>query len=76
MHMTDIEADLMIAKARIAELERELAAADRHGAWIDMLDRDEVYDAVYQCPFCNHFTIGLSNYCPNCGAKMDKEKNA
>lgn len=51
----------------------ELAAADVapvvHGRWI-------VTDVI-TCSECQHFTrsefAGRWNYCPNCGARMDKE---
>ena len=41
----------------------------RHGRWI-------VTDVI-TCSECQHFTrsefAGRWNYCPNCGARMDKE---
>ena len=57
----------------------DMPAADvapvRHGRWID--DHDYL-----KCPECGvmvkwdftFFDIGNWNYCPNCGAKMDKEE--
>lgn len=52
---------------------QEIPAADvapvRHGRWI-------VTDVI-TCSECQHFTrsefAGRWNYCPNCGARMDKE---
>ena len=35
---------------------------------------DEHYGRCYTCSRCGSDTIGTSNYCPNCGAEMDKEK--
>lgn len=40
-----------------------------HGRWI------KVKPVHYQCSICGVNTGGFtSNYCPNCGAKMDKEE--
>ncbi len=33
--------------------------------------RDEAYDYVYVCENCRHGTIGMPNYCPECGRKVD-----
>lgn len=44
----------------------------RHGKWYTA----EAYNGYlyWNCDQChNHFTSQKSNYCPNCGAKMDKE---
>lgn len=40
-----------------------------HGKWIEL----EPEIALYACSCCNHnFLLRMnSNYCPNCGAKMD-----
>ena len=39
-----------------------------HGRWIP------VYSEIAVCSICGHVTGGLlTNYCPNCGAKMDGE---
>lgn len=31
------------------------------------------YSTYYKCSICGAMYAGQSNYCPNCGAKMDKE---
>jgi rubrerythrin len=31
----------------------------------------EIYGPEYQCPICGDSMIGDTNFCPNCGAKMD-----
>ena len=63
---------------------RDFPAADvapvRHGRWV----HDENYESwvdKYICSACNHHALTdgdyrhtLSNYCPNCGAKMDLEE--
>lgn len=33
-----------------------------------------VYDAPWQCSGCGAFSEYESNYCPNCGAKMEVSK--
>lgn len=62
----------------------------RHGGWIKMSDRDGIYWACSECgediPRVSHFdpqfdlfprleSIDKTNYCPNCGAKMDRSDN-
>lgn len=53
---------------------KELPAANVvevwHGHW--MWD-GYVYDAPWQCSNCGGFHAEDSNYCPNCGARMDEE---
>lgn len=59
---------------------RKLPAADvepvRHGKWIIVEDE---YFSYAKCPACgDEFTFwdgdcAITNYCPNCGAKMDLE---
>lgn len=36
-------------------------------------DRDEWYGYIYECSECGKRMIGRSNYCPNCGLKMEEE---
>ena len=48
-----------------------------HGQWVF----EEVYPGVvslngYECNKCKKNAANRSNYCPNCGAKMDGDKNA
>ena len=46
----------------------------RHGHWIEA----DVGDCCYKCSECGFirdaYILDISNYCPNCGAKMDEEK--
>lgn len=64
--------------AMLAETAREIimrqpakdAAPVVHGRWV------KVKPVHYQCSVCGINTGGFtSNYCPNCGAKMDKGVN-
>lgn len=60
----------------LGEKKRDIAEV-KHGEWI----HDENYESwadMYICSACNHHALTdgdyrhtLSNYCPNCGAKMD-----
>lgn len=43
----------------------------RHGHWIW---DSYIYDAPWQCSECGSFNEYDSNYCPDCGAKMNEEK--
>lgn len=40
----------------------------KHGKWITFSLRDP------QCSLCHSYNFEQSNYCPNCGAKMDGGK--
>jgi hypothetical protein len=39
----------------------------RHGKWIEY----PIADGMNQCSECGVLRFGESNYCPNCGARMD-----
>lgn len=58
---------------------RQLPAADVvpvvHGKWI-MEAKDDFEDTMKKCSICGYPVSvywGHSKFCPNCGAKMDKE---
>lgn len=53
-----------INNASVADVEEV-----RHGKWID--EREDF--GTYRCSVCNKHYGNQYNYCPNCGAKMDKE---
>jgi len=40
----------------------------RHGKWIEY----PTADGMNQCSACGILRFGESNYCPNCGARMDQ----
>lgn len=65
---------------RARELIKQAPAADvapvRHGRWIKPVPGDgENYCSVCKAEHLWFYGYGYleSNYCPNCGAKMDKE---
>ena len=41
----------------------------RHGKWIEY----PIADGMNQCSECGVLRFGESNYCPNCGCRMDKD---
>lgn len=56
----------------------------KHGHFI--VEDKECFDAIFaKCSICNHFfsygrkgvtQIGMMNFCPHCGERMDGEQNA
>lgn len=61
-------------QASLDEIGYRLPAADvapvRHGRWLPV---DELEDA-FDCSECDAMVSKRLNYCPKCGAKMDKEE--
>ena len=49
------------------------AAPVVHGRWIDIPDKREWDQKM--CSICGDYRCCQSNYCPNCGAKMESEHN-
>ena len=47
----------------------------RHGKWIPHEDEDgeQCGDECSECGECYVMPYGKTNYCPNCGARMDAE---
>ena len=41
----------------------------KQGKWIDRINCCQMH--VYDCSECDKTNITKSNYCPNCGARMD-----
>ena len=57
---------------RLIEMQPTVDAVEVvHGRWIS-----HEYDMAYSCSTCKYITDWhLSNYCPQCGAKMDGDRN-
>ena len=61
------------------ELERMEYKKVRHGTWIEAEDE---FGPYIKCPECggeyiaDYWVINNFNYCPRCGAKMDREEAA
>ncbi len=61
----------IIADFRAADVEEV-----EHGRWIRLNQMSFfTYDSFYQCSECQLETTNTTNYCPNCGAKMDGKRN-
>lgn len=68
--------DFIISKIPAADV-----AEVKHGKWIEV-QKENIWNdivPVLECSACGKYTVGTrgimtkSNYCPNCGAKMDLE---
>ena len=53
----------------VMELPTTDAEPVRHGKWIEY----PIADGMNQCSVCGVLRFGESNYCPNCGCRMDEE---
>lgn len=49
-----------------------------HGRWEEVTDQDEIVGEMdfYKCSVCGKLRWFETNYCPNCGAKMDGDGNS
>ena len=47
----------------------------KHGKWkyYNYSDINNPYVGLYECTVCKQHEYSVRKYCPNCGAKMDKE---
>ncbi len=45
-----------------------------HGRWIEHRDSYENYCECSVCHYCPDAPLDSTNYCPNCGTKMDLEE--
>lgn len=67
------EMGLLVGMEAIKELASEDAVEVRHGHWIFKTDRRVVDGYDWQCDQCKSWQRYTSNFCPNCGARMDGE---
>ena len=75
--------DISINGSNLAKVRRHIDAAPAvdavevvHGRWRRFINGDGEYK--YLCGVCEKvvsYEMGGSNYCPNCGAKMDGDGN-
>ena len=58
-----------------ANLLKALPSAERRGRWISqeyMSEIDSFIYTEYKCSNCGEISKKKSNYCPNCGARMEE----
>ena len=72
------DSDLFNTTERQLRAIRELPAADVaevvHGRWIWNEEGEIDWEQFYRCSKCGDKEYWESNFCPNCGAKMDLEE--
>ena len=72
------DSDLCTTTERQLRAIRELPAADVaevvHGRWIWNEEGEIDWEQFYRCSNCGDKEYWESNFCPNCGAKMDLEE--
>ena len=52
----------------------QLLSAEKTGRWLDIgkfTDIDGNHHEVWKCEWCGYISYDDSNFCPNCGAKME-----
>ena len=57
--------------ALVEAVPAEDVAEVRHGRWVEFSPLRN----MFSCSLCGQWGDRLWNYCPNCGAIMDKEEN-
>lgn len=63
-------------KERLKAVKSADVAPVRHGRWVEsfMVSAPPTLRARWTCSWCGNVqTYGATNYCHNCGAKMDEE---
>ena len=63
-HATDVQ------HAALHDALSKVPSAERHGRWIAIENDIDYYP--FMCSECYETVIKRTNYCPNCGAKMDE----
>ena len=64
---------LALVQQVIKKIPTENAIPMTHGKWVW---DGYVYDMPWKCSKCGYLEEAMENYCPNCGAKMDGDKNS
>jgi hypothetical protein len=74
----DGETTMQCVVKAIKEAPTADVAEVKHGEWIYHVDDLFPADGTIECSVCHEeesLLLYNNNYCPNCGAKMDGEKN-
>ena len=72
-HRAILEADPKLAYC-IERIKAVDAVEVVHGRWHEV-DGETEWECHYRCSKCFTQSYELTNYCPNCGAKMDGDRN-
>ena len=64
-----------ICTAEINSIQAADVAPVVHGRWESQVVRKPFVQVLYKCSKCGYLVDRVSNYCPNCGAKMDGGDN-
>lgn len=59
----------------VANSLKNLDTIERHGKWLDGYGFAGNYYDCFVCDQCETENMTKTNYCPNCGARMDGEQN-
>ena len=64
---------------KFKQIVNDLPSAERkHGKWIVLYDENSPQDGIWKCSICGYIrlidNISPTNFCPNCGAKMDERR--
>ena len=76
-YLTGYISALSVIEGAIAEQPATDVAPVKHGRWriIETLCGRGKERKYYRCSECNKANVIRSNYCPNCGLRMDGDKN-
>ena len=68
--------DCLMNENRAIDTSADVATV-RHGRWIEHkhFNHEHYIDSTYECSACKVEESFTSDYCPNCGAKMDGDWN-
>ena len=73
--LNDSPEQVSYSREDAADCIRYMDAADvapvRHGRWIWNEEGEIDWEQLYRCSNCGNKEYWESNFCPNCGAKMD-----
>ena len=71
MIMADVDEKRHMATVSVYALDDLVRAVNKTGHWIEDEDEMKVW-----CSECGEDNDNCSDYCPNCGARMESEVNA
>lgn len=60
-------------EALIGSVPAENVRDDVRSNWVQEISRKPFLSVLYKCEKCGHLVDRVSNFCPNCGARMTEE---